>query len=100
MHYGLLDAGLLVTPIPLGAASLGLVGGRIADHVGFRPMLLVGSFAFAFGAIWFVTMVSREPDVSAWLVGVIAAGLNQTLQRVGAAIGIAIAVAFVVSVGL
>jgi hypothetical protein len=91
-------------------------------------MLLVGSFTFAFGAIWFVAMVDSGPDVSAWLVGIcamgvgtglaipsfqagaiigtpperyaIAAGLNQTLQRVGAAVGTAIAVALVESVGL
>jgi EmrB/QacA subfamily drug resistance transporter len=126
-HYSLLGAGLLVTPIPFGAGVLGPIGGRIADRIGYRPMLVIGSLSFVAGSLWFITVVDSEPDVAAWLVGIVlvaigtglvfplvqggtvvgtpperyamAAGLNQTIQRVGSAIGNALAVVFVSSVG-
>lgn len=125
--FGLLEAGLLVTPIPFGAGVLGPLGGRVADRVGYRPMLLVGSMAFVAGSLWSITMVDAERDVGAFLVGItliavgtglvfpsvqggtvvgtppdryaMATGLNQTIQRVGSAIGNALAVVFVTSVG-
>jgi EmrB/QacA subfamily drug resistance transporter len=125
--YGLLAAGLLVTPIPFGAGILGTLGGRVADRVGYRPMLIGGAIAFGVGAAWMMTMIGDEPDVLAWMIGIVpiaigtglvfpsvqagavvdtppeqyavATGLNQTVQRLGSAIGNAIAVAFVASVG-
>jgi EmrB/QacA subfamily drug resistance transporter len=126
-HYSLLEAGLLVTPIPFGAGVLGPLGGRIADRVGYRPMLTVGSGAFIAGALWLVLAVDSTPDVPMFLVGItliaigtglvfpsvqggtvvgmppdryaMASGLNQTIQRMGSAIGNALAVVFVSSVG-
>ncbi|HEX7096938.1 MAG TPA: MFS transporter [Acidimicrobiales bacterium] len=126
--YGLIEAGLLVTPIPFGAGVLGPLCGRYADRVGYRPMLLMGALSFAASAVWFITMVDTEPDVAAWMVGIvlvaigtglvfpsvqagsvigtppeqyaIATGLNQTIQRVSSALGNAIAVAFIASVGI
>ena len=126
--YGLIGAGLLVTPIPFGAGVLGPLCGRYADRFGYRPMLLGGALAFAAGAVWFITMVGTERDVLAWMIGIVpiaigtglvfpsvqagsvigtppeqyavAAGLNQTIQRIGSALGNALAIAFVASVGV
>jgi EmrB/QacA subfamily drug resistance transporter len=125
--YSLLESGLMITPIPFGAGVLGPLGGRLADRIGYRPMLLVGSSSFVAGSIWFLLTVSSTPNVAAWFVGItliavgtglvfpsvqggavigtpperyaMATGLNQTIQRIGSAIGNALAVVFVTSVG-
>jgi EmrB/QacA subfamily drug resistance transporter len=125
--YSLLEAGLLVTPIPFGAGVLAPLGGRVADRVGYRSMLAVGAAAFVIGALWLIVMVDETPDVPMFMVGIVfvaigtglvfpsvqggtvvgmapdryamAAGLNQAIQRVGSAIGNALGVVFVSSVG-
>jgi EmrB/QacA subfamily drug resistance transporter len=125
--YDVLAAGLLVTPIPFGAGVLGIIGGRAADRVGYRAMLLLGSVAFAVGSLWMIVAVGEERDLVAWMIGIvpiavgtglvfpsfqagavidtapdqyaIAVGVNQTIQRIGAAAGGAVAIAFLASVG-
>jgi EmrB/QacA subfamily drug resistance transporter len=120
--YGLIGAGLLVTPIPFGAGVLGPVGGRLADRLGYRPLLMAGAVSFGLAAVWFIVMVGADRNVPAWLVGIvlvaiatgllfpsvqggtvvgvspeqygIAASLNQMVQRVGSAVGNAVAVVF------
>ena len=121
--YTLLHAGLAITPVFIGAAVLGPLGGRVADRFGFRPNLMAGGLALAVGALWLIVRLQNEPDTSVWFIGIVpiaigtglvfpsfqagaiiasspeqygtAAGVNQTLQRVGAAIGTAITVALV-----
>ena len=126
--YDLLPAGLLVTPIPFGAGVLAPICGRYAERVGYKPMLLAGAGSFAVGAVLFLTLVGPEPNVAAWLVAIVpigigtglvfpsvqagsvigtpseqyaqAAGLNQTIQRIGSALGNAVAIAFIASLGV
>jgi EmrB/QacA subfamily drug resistance transporter len=126
-EYDVLEAGLLVTPIPFGAGVLGVLGGRVGDRFGYRMMMIVGSVAFVVGSIWMILALGSEPDVAAWMVGIgfialgtglvfpsfqagavidmpldqyaVAVGVNQTIQRVGAAVGGAVAIAFLASVG-
>ncbi|TML18257.1 MAG: MFS transporter, partial [Actinobacteria bacterium] len=125
--FGLLKAGLLVSPVPFGAGVLAPIGGRIADRVGYRPMLIAGAVSFGMGALWYVYVVSDTPSVARWIPGIIliavgtgfvfpsvqggtvvgmpsdryaiASGVNHTVQRIGAVVGNAIAVMFVASVG-
>ena len=125
--FGLLKAGLLVSPVPFGAGVLAPIGGRIADRVGYRPMLIAGAVSFGLGALWYIYVVSDTPSVARWIPGIIliavgtgfvfpsvqggtvvgmpsdryaiASGVNHTVQRIGAVVGNAIAVMFVASVG-
>jgi EmrB/QacA subfamily drug resistance transporter len=126
-EYDVLQAGLLVTPIPFGAGVLGVLGGRFADRFGYRTMIIVGSLAFVVGSLWMIFALGPEPDVAAWMIGIapiavgtglvfpsfqagavidtapeqyaVAVGVNQTIQRIGSAAGGAVAIAFLASVG-
>jgi EmrB/QacA subfamily drug resistance transporter len=126
-NYELVKAGLLVSPVPFGAGVLAPIGGRVADRVGYRPMMITGAIAFVLGALWYIYALSDTPSVTSWLPGIvfiaigtglvfpsvqggtvvgmpadryaIATGVNQTVQRIGAVVGNAIAVMFVASVG-
>lgn len=125
--FDLLKAGLLVSPVPFGAGVLAPIGGRVADRVGYRPMMIAGAVSFGLGALWFIYVVSATPSVARWIPGItliavgtgfvfpsvqggtvvgmpadryaIASGVNHTVQRVGAVVGNAIAIMFVASVG-
>ena len=125
--YDLLKAGLLVSPVPFGAGVLAPIGGRVADRVGYRPMLIAGAITFGLGALWFIFAVSDTPSVVRWMPGIIliglgtgfvfpsvqggtvvgmpadryaiASGVNHTVQRIGAVVGNAIAIMFVAGVG-
>jgi EmrB/QacA subfamily drug resistance transporter len=126
-NFELLKAGLLVSPVPFGAGVLAPIGGRVADRVGYRPMMIAGAISFGLGALWYIFVVSATPSVARWMPGIIliaigtgfvfpsvqggtvvgmpperyaiASGVNHTVQRVGAVVGNAIAVMFVASVG-
>jgi MFS family permease len=125
--YELLKAGLLVSPVPFGAGVLAPIGGRVADRVGYRPMMIAGAVAYGLGALWYIFVLSETPSVASWLPGIvliavgtglvfpsvqggtvvgmpedryaIATGVNHTVQRVGSVVGNAIAIMFVASVG-
>ena len=126
-HYGLLEAGLLVSPIPFGAGVLAPLCGRVADRIGYRVLVMSGGAAFTLASAWMLLMVTDEPSIARWMPGVIlmaigtgisfpavqggpvvdmapdqyavAMGFNQTVQRIGSAIGNAIAIVFVASAG-
>ncbi len=126
-HYGLVAAGLLVSPIPFGAGVLAPLCGRVADRVGYRLLVMTGGAAFVAGSLWMLTVIGGDPSIARWLPGVIllaigtgvsfpavqggpvvdmppeqyaiAVGFNQTIQRVGSGIGNAVAVVFVASAG-
>ncbi len=125
--YGLLGAGLLVSPIPFGAGVLAPVCGRVADRIGYRLLVTVGGIAFTAGSLWMLLVVGDEPSILRWMPGIalmaigtgitfpavqggpvvdmppeqyaVAMGFNQTVQRIGSAIGNAMAVVFVASYG-
>ncbi len=126
-HYGLLEAGLLVSPIPFGAGVLAPLCGRVADRIGYRVLVTTGGAFFTAACLWMLFLIPEEPSVGWWLPGVIllavgtgisfpavqggpvvdmapdkyavAMGFNQTIQRIGSGIGNAIAVVFVASAG-
>jgi len=127
-HYGLLEAGLLVSPIPFGAGVLAPLCGRVADRIGYRVLVVTGGCAFTLASVWMLALVGETPSIARWMPGVIlmaigtgitfpavqggpvvdmepgqharAVGLNQTVQRIGSAIGNAIAIVFVASSGV
>ena len=119
--YSILRAGLAVTPGPLVVALVSGPAGRVAQRVGFRPVLLVGFSFFAGGLLWYATVVGLHPSyVSQWLPATLITGLgigltfpvlsaaavsslhierfgvgsavNQTARQVGGAFGVALLV--------
>jgi predicted MFS family arabinose efflux permease len=126
--FSLLGAAAMVTPIPFGAGVFGPLGGRIADRVGYRPMLLGGGAAFGIGSVWFLVTIGDTTSYWAWFPGIIAiaigtglvfpsvqggtvvgmpadryavaVGVNQTVQRIGSAIGNALAISFIAAAGI
>lgn len=126
-HYGLVEAGMLVSPIPFGAGVLAPLCGKVADRIGYRVLVTLGGSAFVLGSICMITLIGHEPSVARWMPGVIllaigtgisfpavqggpvvdmppeqyaiAVGFNQTVQRIGSGIGTAIAVVFVANAG-
>jgi EmrB/QacA subfamily drug resistance transporter len=121
-------AGLLLTPVPaVGAVLSGLVG-QFSDRRGERLPLMVGGGITALGGLWLTVFAGDEPNiVGVWLPAVTligigsaiawpaifgsvmrgippdsyaaATGINQTVQRIAAALGVAIAVTLLESVG-
>jgi EmrB/QacA subfamily drug resistance transporter len=51
--YSILTAGFAVTPGPLMAALWSVVGGRVSDRIGQRPVALAGGLSFAAGCLIF-----------------------------------------------
>jgi EmrB/QacA subfamily drug resistance transporter len=120
-HYSILRAGLSVTPGPLVVAVVSGPAGRIANRIGFRPVLLTGTACFAGGLVWYATRMGLEPSyVTRWLPATLITGLgigltfpvlsaaavsslhperfavgsavNQTARQVGGAFGVALLV--------
>jgi EmrB/QacA subfamily drug resistance transporter len=60
-HYGVLAAGLAVTPGPLMAATASTVGGRLSDRFGARAVLVPGALLFAAGCALFATGMGDDP---------------------------------------
>jgi NTE family protein len=123
-QYSVLEAGLAITPGPFVAAAVAGPTSRLAERAGHRAVLVSGGLIWAAGVLWFVARVGLRPDfVAEWLPGMIllgigagtlfpnisaaavasapgqsfatATGLNSVARQVGAAIGVAIAVAII-----
>jgi MFS family permease len=117
-------AGLLVTPGPAAAAVFSYVGGRLADHLGHRAVMVPGAVVFALGGAWLALGIGADPDIATvWVPGVLLLGIGiglvfpnfqsaavygvpearfgvaaaaiQTVVRLSGTIGIAIAVVLV-----
>lgn len=120
-HYGILRAGLAVTPGPIMVAITSGPAGAWARRAGFRRVLLVGFSIFAVGLGWYAARVGLTPAYLAdWLPGTLITGVgigltfpvlagasvsslpaahyavgsavNQTARQIGGAIGVAILV--------
>ncbi len=120
-HYSIMRAGLAVTPGPLVVAVVAGPAGKLANRVGFRPVVVAGGAFFAAGLAWYVVTVGATPAYLAhWLPGTLVVGLgigltfpvlsaaavstlpphryavgsavNQTARQVGGAMGIAVLV--------
>ena len=122
--YSTLEAGLAITPAPLVVAALSRSTGRLAQRIGYRPVLVAGGIFFAGGQLLLLSIVGTEPAyLRTWLgpsllvaLGValsfpvlsaaavaglpperFAAGgaLNQTARQIGAVLGVAALVAII-----
>jgi NTE family protein len=60
--YSILTAGFAVTPGPLMAALWSVVGGRLSDRIGQRPVALVGGLSFAAGCLIFAEGLGLAPQ--------------------------------------
>jgi EmrB/QacA subfamily drug resistance transporter len=75
--YSTGEAGLLVTPGPATAAVFSYLGGRMADRVGHRAVMVPGAIVFALGAAWLAVGIGEEPDLArVWLPGVVLLGVG------------------------
>ena len=120
--YSIIGAGLAATPGPLCAAMASGPAGRLADRYGHRVVIVPGTLLFAAGILMLVLFVGREPNywpvlfpanvLAGFGVGLTIATIgsaanaflpphrfamgsafNATCRQIGAALGIAIAVA-------
>jgi EmrB/QacA subfamily drug resistance transporter len=118
-HYSVLKAGLAVTPGPLVVATVASFAGSVANRVGFRRVLLVGSASVITGLLLLATRITVHPDFpSVWLPSMLLTGfgigctfpvlgasavsnlprerfsvgsaVNQTARQVGGSIGVAV----------
>lgn len=121
-HYSVLGAGLAMTPGPLFAAAASGPAGRLADRYGHRVVIAPGTVLFATGAAILATRMGPTPDYwremfPASVLGGLGVGcaistigsaataflpaqrfamgsaFNNTCRQIGAAVGIAMAVA-------
>jgi NTE family protein len=121
-NYSLLQAGGALTPGPLIAAFVGALSSRLVARTGFAKLLVPGGLLWAAAIVWLVSASGTQPDfVGVWLPAVVvggigaglivplgasaaitaapgdrfgaASGLQQVTRSVGAAIGVAVAVA-------
>jgi MFS family permease len=122
--YSTVEAGLLITPVPVATAFVASFAGRIADRHGHRRLMVPGGALFAAGALLLVARAGTEPEPwTTWLPAVVLLGLgsglvwpaihgaavhgvpgasygsatavNQTVQRISTALGVAATVSFV-----
>jgi EmrB/QacA subfamily drug resistance transporter len=114
-------AGLLLTPVPAIGALLSPFAGRVADRRGERAPMMLGCGVFALGGAWLALFAGDEPRIlSVWMPAAVligfgaaiawpavfgsvmvaippekyaaATGINQTVQRIASAVGVALAV--------
>ena len=120
-HYSIIRAGLAITPAPLVVAPISGRAGRLANRIGFRPVIVAGSAILASGLVLYALRVSTHPAFLVdWLPATLLTGLgigltfpvlgaaavsslpadklavgsavNQTSRQIGGAIGVAILV--------
>lgn len=119
-QYEIGRAGLLASPYFLALGLTGPVAGRIVDRTGPRPVVVTGAGLWTASVLALWTFVGEEPNVALWLpivaIGGLGAGLfwgsaptlsmedlqgtefargsgiNQTMQNIGNALAIAIAI--------
>ena len=87
-HESVLDAGLMIAPGPLMAATLAFPGGILGQRFGQRYVGFAGALLFAAGGIWFRTHMGATPDyvgdmLPAQLLG--GAGVGLVLPTLSAA---------------
>jgi NTE family protein len=123
-RYSVLQAGLALTVGPVVAVVVAGPASRLAQRIGPRPVLVAGGLLWGGAVMWFVERVGVTPDFAGqWLPGSVlagigagtlfpnlsgtavasvpgdsfatATGMNSVVRQVGAAIGVAIAVAII-----
>lgn len=75
-HFSQSMAGAAIMPGPLMVVPVAFVSGKWAAKHGHRPLLILGSLAYACSAAWFLWVPDRSPDyVTEWLPGLLLSGL-------------------------
>lgn len=75
--YSSLQVGLALTPGPIAAATMSMLGGRIADRVGHRVPIVVGSLVMVFAVGWFAFVIPPDGTyVTGFLPGIFAFGFG------------------------
>jgi NTE family protein len=119
-----LQAGLALTVGPVVAVVVAGPASRLAQRIGPRPVLVTGALLWGGAVMWFVERVGTTPDFAGqWLPGMVllgigagmtfptlsgtavasapgesfatATGMNAVARQVGAAFGVAVAVAII-----
>lgn len=118
--YEIGRAGLLASPFFLATGLMGPIAGRIVDRTGPRPVSAAGAALWSVAMLVLSLVITDEPNVGLWLVVVVtggigsglfwasaptlaveeldgpgfarASGINQTMQNVGNALAIAVAI--------
>src|SRR4051794_8547797 len=86
--YSPLEAGLAFVPAALVAAVVAAAAGRVAEHKGFRILIVPGALIYAGGYLWYHQNVGLTPDfVGEWLPGALISGVGAglVLPQLGAA---------------
>jgi EmrB/QacA subfamily drug resistance transporter len=127
MGYSPLQAGLRLLPWTAGVFIIAPLGGKLADRIGERPLLVTGMSVTAAGYIWLAVMagpgvsyatlvlpllvmsvggsLAMPPTATAVLRGVAparlatASGANAMLRQFGGVLGVAVAVAVFAAAG-
>jgi NTE family protein len=121
-HYSVLRAGLAITPAALIVAVVAGPSSRLVSRFGQRAVAVTGTLIWAGAAVWLATEAGLRPDyLGQWLPGLVLAGIggglafptlssaaitsaagqdfgtstavNSVARQLGAALGVAIAVA-------
>ncbi len=121
-HYSVLRAGLAITPAALIVAVVAGPSSRLVSRFGERAVAVTGALIWAASAVWLATQAGLRPDyLGQWLPGLVLAGIggglafptlssaaitsaagqdfgtstavNSVARQLGAALGVAIAVA-------
>lgn len=61
-HYSLLRTGLAITPAPIASALVGLVSSRVAERIGVRRVIAIGSLVPLLGTGLLVVSLTGEPS--------------------------------------
>ena len=80
-EYSIVTAGFAVTPGPLLAAASSVVGGRLSDRIGQRPVAVAGGLFFAAGCLVFAEgLTAQVAYVSHFLPATILTGIGVGLS--------------------
>ena len=122
-RYSVIQAGLGITPAPLCAAIVSVVGGALADRYGHRVIIVTGTAVFAAGCLGLMSVGTEPSYVKEWLwpAALLGAGtglalptlisatvallppsrfaqgsaVNSMVRQIGAALGVAVLIAMV-----
>jgi EmrB/QacA subfamily drug resistance transporter len=86
--YSILKAGLAITGGPATVAVVANFGGRLADRLGHRAVIVPGALLHAAGVAWWLWRLGPEPNfATGWLPGLVlsGAGIGATLGILAAA---------------
>jgi EmrB/QacA subfamily drug resistance transporter len=87
-HYSILRAGFAVTPGPLTAAAMGVLGGVLSDRFGQRAVAIPGGLLFGAGCALFALRLGATPHyASVFLIATLTtgAGVGLTFASLGSA---------------